>query len=255
MALKISTAVHKGKAARDKNSARKRMKDLPRVRTKINGELRTAVALPTLTVYMDDTVKDISFPVLPNTVIIEEIFEGIVIDSNYRIMFASEEVSRYETAVSTLLSIYVSVDAPRYKISRERGVVANVPLFTRVDVSEREFVAVLNPLFGVVIHDEKMVIMRRDKRQSRYSVRLENFLRRYKTGRVNVKLLNLTRELNASEVYGHNYGQFKAKILQDAVDCINYNDNGVQITDYGRMSDDKNLVVWFEIIVSRSETS
>lgn len=254
MAFKVSTAVHKGKAARDKNSARKRIKNLPRTKTEEDG-LSSAIVLSSLTIYKDDTVENVFFPAVSNKVVIEEIFSGVVIDSNYRIMFTSNEVSRYESAIPVLLSAYVSINAARYKISRDSDVTAHVPLFVRVDTNGNEFVAVLNPLFGLSVHDDKLVLTRRDKKQSRYSVRLENYLRKYKTGRVNVKLPILVRELNASETYGKNYGQFKAKVLREAVDTINYNDNGVQITDFGRMSDEKNIIVWFDIVVSKKEGS
>lgn len=248
MALKVSKVVYKGKAAREKNKERVRTSKLPKKRVKVEGELRPAISFPNLTVYIDDTVKKLIVPKFETPLIVSDVFEGLIIDSNYRIMFSSNEISRYENLTSTLLSIFVVVDSTRYKLTRESGVESYVPLFTRVDIGEREFLITMNPLFGVVVYDEKLVIMRRDKKSSRYSIRLENLLREYESGRVEMKLFTLVHKINASSSYAKSFGQFDGRVLREAVETINTNGNGVTIKDYGRGEED---VVWFEIEVEK----
>lgn len=248
MALKVSKVVYKGKAARTKNEERVRTSKLPKKRVKVDGELRVAISFPDLKVYIDDTVKRIIVPYIETPMVVSDVFEGLIIDSNYRIMFSSKEISRYENLTSTLLSFIAVVDAPRYKLTRESGVESYVPLFTRVDIGEKEFLISLNSLFGVVVYDDKLVIMRRDKKNSRYSIRLENLLREYSTGRVEMKLPTLIHKINASSNYAKSFGQFDGRLLREAVETINTNGNGVYIKDYGRGEED---VVWFEIEVNK----
>ena len=207
--------------------------------------MREVISLPSMGVHIDNTIKSLEYPKFAVPAIIEDVFSGLVIDSNYRIIFSSKEISRYEKCVSELLGIYVVVDAPRFKLTREVGVVSHLPLFSRVDIGEREFLAVLNPLISAIIYEGKFVLLRRDKRQSRYSVRLENFLKKYETGIVEIKLSALVRELNASATYAKSYGQFFARVLKEAIENINNNDNGVYVLDCGHSSIEN--VIWFKI--------
>lgn len=247
MALKVKKAVHVGKPAREKNKERVRVSQLPKKRVKIEGELSTALCLPSLTVYKDDAVIKFNAPKFKTPMIIEDIFSGLYIDSNYRIMFSSFEVDRYKSCIEDLLSIYVEIDSSKYKLTRELGVKSYVPLFSRVEVGDREFVAVINSLFGVIVYDKKLVFVKRDKKQSRYSIRLENILKKYKTGRIDFKMSNLIYELGASAMYSKSFGQFNNRILRDAVETVNNNDKGVQIKDYGDIDND---IVWFEVVIS-----
>lgn len=244
MALKVLKATHVGKPARDKSKERNRVSELPKSRVRVEGDISPALFFQGLTVYKDKTVESVIVPKFSVPKVIEDIFAGLYIDSNYRIMFSSTEVGRYENCIGELLSIYVEIDSARYKLVREKGIKSYVPLFIRVDKNDREFLAIINPLFGVVVYDEKIVLVRRDKKQSRYSVRLENILKKYKTGRVDFKLNSLVYELGASSVYAKSFGQFDGRVLVEAVETINNNDRGVYIKDYGSIN---NEIVWFEI--------
>ena len=138
MALKISKVVHKGNEARKKNKERVRISAVPVKKSSLDYEVKPLIYFPDFTVYTDDTILSISCGD-KFLAIVADVFSGLVIDSNYRIFFSSKEVDRYKGILSELLNIFVSVDGAKYKLSREKGVTSYIPLFSRVDINEKEF--------------------------------------------------------------------------------------------------------------------
>lgn len=246
MALKVSKVEYKGIVPRKRGNERVRTSKLSSKGVKVSGELRTAIIFLNNALYIDDTIEQVNVPYIEKPLVISDIFEGMKIDSNYKFIFASNEVSRYEGLTSTLLSIIVKIESTRYRLTNTKGVYSFVQLFTRIDICDNEFLIVLNPLFSVVNYEGKLVLMRRNKKNSRYSIRLENILREYKSGRIEMRFPTLVNKLDAPLTYAKKFGLFDGRLLNEAVETINSNGNGVYIKDYGYSENDS---VWFNIEV------
>ena len=251
MALRVQTAKYKGKEARDKNKGTL-LKNLSH--KKEGNNIKKVYSFPTLDLYYDDTLKNVKIYEDGNMTAFGEVFAGLQIDSNYRILFKNDEIERYSDCINGLLMSRVRFNGRRFKLAREEGDMI-IPIFERVDIGDK-FSAYLNSMLSVEVIDEKLVLKVRKKNKTKYSIRLANYLKsNWKSGKVEMKLRNLLNEIKAPVTYGKSYAEFDKKVMKDAQQIINMNDMGLEILDYGKVLVKGDVVIWLEIKVDSDAES